>query len=191
MRKLSVFVAFITLTLGFITPARAATPGVMSQAQASAACEAFFGVTAGPEPLSACQWDMRTIEAGAASYANATGDGVTVGVIDGGVDMTHPDLVANLDVARSCSFIFSNTPTADPQEVANGNCSNKAAIQDLQVTAPMSRRRSPGPSTMSGSPAWRPMPRSSRSRPARSSGSASSIRWPRRCGTPATSAWTW
>ena len=42
---------------------------------------------------------MRTIEAGAASYANATGDGVTVGVIDGGVDMTHPDLIANLDVA--------------------------------------------------------------------------------------------
>ena len=132
MRKLSVLVGLITLTLGLITPARAATPGALSQAQASAACEVFFGVTAGPEPLSACQWDMRTIEAGAASYANATGDGVTVGVIDGGVDMTHPDLVANLDVADSCSFIFSHTPTADPQEVANGNCSNKAAVQDLQ-----------------------------------------------------------
>ncbi|HEY6617134.1 MAG TPA: S8 family serine peptidase, partial [Vicinamibacterales bacterium] len=132
MRKLSVLVGLITLTLGLITPARAATPGALSPAQASAACQAFFGVAAGPEPLSACQWDMRTIEAGAASYANATGSGVTVGVIDGGVDMTHPDLVANLDVARSCSFIFSHTPTADPQEIANGDCSNKAAVQDLQ-----------------------------------------------------------
>ena len=132
MRKLSVLVGLITLTLGLITPARAATPGALSPAQASAACQAFFGVAAGPEPLSACQWDMRTIDAGAASYANATGSGVTVGVIDGGVDMTHPDLVANLDVARSCSFIFDDTPTADPQEVANGDCSNKAAVQDLQ-----------------------------------------------------------
>ena len=32
----------------------------------------------------------------------------------------------------SCSFIYSSTPTADPAEVANGNCSNKAAVQDLQ-----------------------------------------------------------
>jgi subtilisin family serine protease len=125
-------IALIALTLGLVTPARAATPGALSPAQASANCAAFFGVPAGPEPLSACQWDMRRIEAGAASYANATGNGVTVGVIDGGVDLTHPDLAGNLDVARSCSFIFSDTPTADPQEIANGDCSDKAAVQDLQ-----------------------------------------------------------
>jgi len=95
-------------------------------------CEAFFGVGAGPEALSACQWDMRRIDAGAASYAEATGEGVTVGVIDGGVDFTHPDLAGAIDVARSCSFIFDDTPTADPQEIANGDCSNKAAVQDLQ-----------------------------------------------------------
>ena len=27
---------------------------------------------------------------------------------------------------------MSDTPTADPQEIANGDCSNKAAVQDLQ-----------------------------------------------------------
>jgi subtilisin family serine protease len=75
---------------------------------------------------------MRAINAGAASYAKATGQGVSVGIIDGGVDFTHPDLAGNLDVARSCSFIFTGTPTADPQEIANGDCSNKAAVQDLQ-----------------------------------------------------------
>jgi subtilisin family serine protease len=57
---------------------------------------------------------------------------VRVGVIDGGVDFTHPDLTGGIDVAASCSFIFEDTPTADPQEVANGDCSNKAAVQDLQ-----------------------------------------------------------
>jgi subtilisin family serine protease len=71
------------------------------------------------------------INAGAAQ-ATATGAGVTVGVIDGGVDFSHPDLAGAIDVAASCSFIYSTTPTADPQEIANGDCSNKAAVQDLQ-----------------------------------------------------------
>jgi subtilisin family serine protease len=65
------------------------------------------------------------------SYAKATGKGVTVGVIDGGVDLTHPDIAPNLDVDLSCSFIFDDTPTADPSEIANGDCSNKQAVQDL------------------------------------------------------------
>jgi lantibiotic leader peptide-processing serine protease len=132
MRRLTVVGGLIALTFGLLVPAQAATPGALTPAQASTSCEAFFGVAAGPEALSACQWDMRRIEAGAASYAKATGEGVTVGVIDGGVDFTHPDLVGNLDVARSCSFIFTNTPTADPQEIANGDCSNKPAVPDLQ-----------------------------------------------------------
>jgi subtilisin family serine protease len=74
---------------------------------------------------------MAVIGAGDDSYAGATGQGVSVGVIDSGVDFTHPDIAPNLDVARSCSFIFSDTPTADPAEVANGDCTNKAAVQDL------------------------------------------------------------
>jgi subtilisin family serine protease len=72
------------------------------------------------------------VQAGTASYAQATGAGVSVGVIDSGVDTTHADVAPSLDLARSCSFIFSDTPTADPAEVANGDCSNKAAVQDLQ-----------------------------------------------------------
>ncbi len=90
-----------------------------------------FGVPNG-EPLGACQWDMAIINASdSGSYATATGKGVTVGVIDGGVDFTHPDVAPNLDVDRSCSFIFDDTPTADPSEIANGDCSDKAAVQDL------------------------------------------------------------
>ena len=63
-----------------------------------------------PRPLSACQWDMRAIDAGAGAYAKATGDGVKVGVIDGGVDFTHPDLAGAIDVGLSCSFIYDRRP---------------------------------------------------------------------------------
>ena len=49
-----------------------------------------------------------------------------------GIDLTHPDLTPNLDVAESCSFIYATTPTSDPAEqVTPGDCSNKAAVQDL------------------------------------------------------------
>jgi subtilisin family serine protease len=90
-----------------------------------------FG-TPNSEPLGVCQWDMAIINASDnGSYALATGKGVTVGMIDSGVDINHPDIAPNLDLDRSCSFIFSDTPTADPSEVANGDCSNKAAVQDL------------------------------------------------------------
>jgi subtilisin family serine protease len=92
---------------------------------------AIFG-TPSTEPLGPCQWDMALIGAtDGGSYGHATGAGVTVGVIDSGVDLTHLDIAPNLDLDRSCSFIFDDTPTADPAEIANGDCANKAAVQDL------------------------------------------------------------
>jgi subtilisin family serine protease len=100
----------------------------------AALCADLFGDTFGApnsEPLAACQWDMALIDAGFDSYAAATGDGVTVGVIDSGVDLEHADIAPNLDLGLSCSFIFEDTPTADPQEVGNGDCSNKLAVDDL------------------------------------------------------------
>jgi lantibiotic leader peptide-processing serine protease len=129
MRRILLVGLATAALLSTATPVGAAP---LTPTQASDACEAFFGVAAGPEALSACQWDMRVIEAGAASYAKATGAGVKVGVIDGGVDFTHPDLAGAIDVGLSCSFIYDHDPTADPQEVANGDCSNKLAVQDLQ-----------------------------------------------------------
>ncbi|HEX9124213.1 MAG TPA: S8 family serine peptidase [Actinomycetota bacterium] len=94
----------------------------------------FDGVFGTPntEPFGPCQWDMSIIHASdSGSYAVATGEGVTVGVIDSGVQTDHPDIASNLDLDRSCSFIFTDTPTADPSEIANGDCSNKGAIEDL------------------------------------------------------------
>ena len=112
-------------------PASTVHAAARPASQASDECAAFFTVAEGPEPLSSCQWDMRAMNVEAAR-SHATGDGVVVGVIDSGVDSSHPDLAANFNMPLSCSFIFSDTPTADPLEVANGDCSNKAAVEDLQ-----------------------------------------------------------
>jgi subtilisin family serine protease len=103
--------------------------------EVTALCDDLYGNVFGvpnSEPLGPCQWDMSLINAGdTGSYATATGAGVTVGMIDTGVDMTHPDIAPNLDVDLSCSFIFDDTPTAHPSEIANGDCSNNGAVQDL------------------------------------------------------------
>ena len=112
------------------TTATAATP----ESDLVALCESLYGDTFGvpnSEPLGPCQWDMALINAGDESYAHATGEGVTVGVIDSGVQVDHPDIAPNLDLGRSCSFIYDDTPTAAPSEIANGDCSNKGAVSDL------------------------------------------------------------
>jgi subtilisin family serine protease len=127
-----------TLVVGLI--AAVILPGQVVKAAASEAeivakCQGLYATVFGvpnSEPLGVCQWNMALINAtDDGSYANATGKGVTVGVIDSGVDFAHPDIAPNLDADRSCSFIFDDTPTADPAEIANGDCANKAAVQDL------------------------------------------------------------
>src|SRR5215218_11398912 len=74
----------------------------------AANCAAFYGVpvNVGPEPLSACEWDDRIINASPGqSYAVNRGAGATIGDMDTGIDLTHPDIAPNLDVGLSCSFI--------------------------------------------------------------------------------------
>ena len=106
-----------------------------SQAAEAAACATLYSVSVsgGPDPLGPCQWDMRAINAtSAGSYGVGQGLGVKVGVMDTGIDLTHGDLMPNVDVATSCVFLYATTPTADPAEqVTRGDCSNKAALQDL------------------------------------------------------------
>jgi subtilisin family serine protease len=124
----------VVLILGAFAPAAVARTTTMADpAGAAELCEDIFGAAFSPassEPLAACQWGMSIIDADAATHARATGAGVRVGDLDSGVDITHPDIAPNLDLASSCSFIFDHDPVALPQEIANGDCSNKAAVQD-------------------------------------------------------------
>ena len=102
-------------------------------------CSQIFGGVYAPassEPLAQCQWDMSLIHANQATRSRADGQGVRVGILDSGVDLNHPDIRPNLDLASSCSFVRSDDPTitaglTNPVEAGNGDCSNKAAVQDL------------------------------------------------------------
>src|SRR5262245_37478389 len=105
---------------------------VSSPATEAAACAGLYGVpaTTGPDPLAACQWDMRAIKANPGSYDVTKGAGARLGDIDTGIDLTSHEF--NLDLATSCSFIYATTPTSNPAEqVPVGDCSNKSAVQDL------------------------------------------------------------
>jgi lantibiotic leader peptide-processing serine protease len=129
--KLIVVTAIVAIALlALTTTALAAVPANDLVDICTNLYAGVFGVP-NNEPFGVCQWDMAIINATDSSYAIATGEGVTVGIIDSGVDSDHPDIAPNLDLDRSCSFIFDDTPTADPAEVANGDCSNKAAVEDL------------------------------------------------------------
>ena len=99
-----------------VTALAVATMGLSSAAMAAATtdelvaiCNGLYGPVFGVpngEPLGPCQWDMAIINASdTGSYATATGKGIKVGIIDSGVDFTHPDVAPNLDVGLSCSFI--------------------------------------------------------------------------------------
>ncbi len=75
--------------------AAAATPAAPSGAKAAAG-----------EPLSSMQWDMRMIDATpTGSYDEQPGrKSVLVGIIDTGIDGTHPDIAPNFNAALSRNF---------------------------------------------------------------------------------------
>jgi subtilisin family serine protease len=90
----------------------------------------------GDEPLANLQWDMKQIHATSkGSYARQPGDKrVLVGIVDTGVDASHPDIAPNLDRRLSRNF------TTDIPVDANGNevdgpcevpsCKDPATVDD-------------------------------------------------------------
>jgi subtilisin family serine protease len=133
-----VAVAALAVAAGLVVGTATASAAVPISTEQAICSQVFGGVfaPASSEPLAQCQWDMSIIHANAATRSRATGKGVRVGVLDSGVDLNHPDVKPNLDLADSCSFVRSDDPTitagiTNPIEAGNGDCSNKAAVQDL------------------------------------------------------------
>ena len=86
-----------------------------------------------PEPLSSLQWDMQMIDATpAGSYAVQTGShDVLVGVIDTGIEATHPDLAANVNTTLSRNFTVDDPVVDGPcAEDPDESCVDPATVDE-------------------------------------------------------------
>ncbi|MFE1309343.1 S8 family serine peptidase [Streptomyces sp. NPDC058755] len=81
---------------------------VLSKAEAAKLAE---DAAAGQEPLEADQWDLRAIGADKAATINPGSRNVTVGVIDTGVDDTHPDIAPNFSASQSANCVSGKADT--------------------------------------------------------------------------------
>lgn len=69
----------------------------------------------GREPLEPEQWDMRAIKAPKANRISQGSQDITVGVLDSGIDPTHPDLAPNLDESKSVGCTDEGIPDTSPE----------------------------------------------------------------------------
>jgi subtilisin family serine protease len=77
------------------------------------------GHVRGDDPLAGLQWDMRMIGATAdGAHRRATGRGVTVGIIDTGVDASHPDIAPNFSHELSRNFTVDRPDIDGPCDTA-------------------------------------------------------------------------
>ncbi|MFD9791722.1 S8 family serine peptidase [Streptomyces sp. NPDC059070] len=95
-------------------PAQSTTDvGAPKELTAEEVRAASAGAAAGEDPLEPLQWDLKAIKADKAHEKTLGSSRVTVGVIDTGVDDTHPDIAPNFDRARSVSCIGGKPDTSD------------------------------------------------------------------------------
>lgn len=74
------------------------------------------------DPYFSKQWGLQKIKADQA-WATTTGTGAVVAVVDSGVDLTHPDLVANLLPASDADFV-------EPDGNCKGSKNERTCTQD-------------------------------------------------------------
>jgi hypothetical protein len=113
----------------------------------------------GLDPLDANQWGLRMVKSDLARAVQPGDHGVMVGVLDSGVDATHPDIAPNINVALSRNFTTdlptdpNGAPFDGPCEFAG--CVDPPAYDDnghgTHVAGIIARRP-----TASAFPAWRP-----------------------------------
>ena len=152
------------------------------------------GYTSPGDPLAPLQWDMQMIHATHGRLlrqASRARKDVRVGIIDTGVDASHPDIAPNFDRALRRNFTVDD-PVIDgavrrPTRTAPART---RPTSTRTATARTSPARSARRSTASGSPASRRGSTSSTCAPARTRATSSCSRPSTRSPTPATTAST-
>jgi lantibiotic leader peptide-processing serine protease len=84
----------------------------------------------GPEPFSYLQWGPKMIHSTEANET-ATGEGVLIGIIDTGIDSTHPDLAPNFNAALSSNFTTDIPDIDGPCEAEpDQSCEDPANVDE-------------------------------------------------------------
>lgn len=88
--------------------------------------------TVGTEPLASRQWDMQMLYTTEAHRKQAGDKRVTVGIIDTGVDGTHPDIAPNFNRALSRNFVrdIPNDPVGNE---VDGPCEVASCVDPVDV----------------------------------------------------------
>ena len=99
----------------------------------------------GLDPLDANQWGLRMVKSDLARAVQPGDHGVMVGVLDSGVDATHPDIAPNINVALSRNFTTdiptdpNGAPFDGPCEFAG--CVDPPAVRRQRARHPRRRHR--------------------------------------------------
>jgi subtilisin family serine protease len=105
--------------------------GALAGAGLTQRVRAAAGRATTPEPLAAFQWDMQQIGATAdGSYRYAQGRNVKVGIMDTGVDGTHPDIAPNFDRADSRNFTRDVPADANGTPI-DGACTHPSCVDPV------------------------------------------------------------
>ncbi|MFE3604778.1 S8 family peptidase [Streptomyces goshikiensis] len=109
----SLFVSVGATRTAPLSPVQTTEEGSTQKLSAADAAKAAAQATAGEEPLEPNQWDLRAIKADQAHKINNGSPDVTVGVIDTGVDDTHPDLAPNFSAGQSANCVGGVADTTE------------------------------------------------------------------------------
>ncbi|MGW4565089.1 S8 family peptidase [Streptomyces sp. NPDC004561] len=94
-----------------LSPAGTTDEGSVQVLSKAEAARLARSAAPGEEPMEADQWDLRAIGADQAARINPGSRNVTVGVIDTGVDDTHPDIAPNFSASQSANCVSGKADT--------------------------------------------------------------------------------
>ncbi|MFD3543923.1 S8 family serine peptidase [Streptomyces sp. NPDC058662] len=109
----SLFVSVGSTRTAPLSPVQTTEEGTTQKLSAEDAAKAAAEAAPGQEPLESNQWDLRAIKADQAHQINDGSRNVTVGVIDTGVDDTHPDLAGNFSREQSANCVGGVADTSE------------------------------------------------------------------------------
>jgi subtilisin family serine protease len=110
------------------SPVKVADPEVEAIHEGGPGGPRHGGSTAGMDPLDSLAWGLAMVKSDQARAVNAGDSRVLVGILDSGIDASHPDLAGQVETSLSRNFV-TDIPSVDgPCEVPS--CVDPATVDD-------------------------------------------------------------